>query len=281
MLSCISGICHYNEDCADHEACDRLNRVCRPVCDEDTCADTAICKGIQHQPKCMCPAGTSGNPYYECIEGKVQEPECKVDSDCISQHACINSRCLNPCTSDNMCTHDQECSVLDTSPLRTIMCRCPPDTFVDATGRCVPIVVTKPQCQVDFDCDDSDKCIRGTCVEACRIDRCGVNAICNSWRHQSICTCAPGYTGNAHYECTNIPKTPIEIRPPECYADSDCTYDKTCINEKCINPCSEPKSCGLGAFCSANYHRAICKCPAGFEGNAEIECLARKFAFTE
>lgn len=66
QVACITGICHYNEDCANHEACDRLNRVCRPVCDFDTCAETATCLARDHQPKCVCPPGTNGNPYIEC-----------------------------------------------------------------------------------------------------------------------------------------------------------------------------------------------------------------------
>ena len=66
LLSCVSVVCQYNEDCADHEACDRLNRVCRPVCDEDTCAITAHCFAHDHQPTCTCPPGTQGNPYIEC-----------------------------------------------------------------------------------------------------------------------------------------------------------------------------------------------------------------------
>ena len=66
LISCITGVCQYNEDCADHEACDRLNRVCKPVCDEGTCAETALCIGTDHQPKCTCPVGTVGNPYIIC-----------------------------------------------------------------------------------------------------------------------------------------------------------------------------------------------------------------------
>lgn len=72
-LSCVSVQCHYNEDCADHEACDRLNRVCRPVCEDDTCADTAQCTARNHQPACSCPPGTEGNPYIEC-HSKYQVP---------------------------------------------------------------------------------------------------------------------------------------------------------------------------------------------------------------
>ena len=66
LLSCVSVVCQYNEDCADDEACDRLNRVCRLVCESDTCAETAVCIGRDHQPKCICPPGTTGNAYIEC-----------------------------------------------------------------------------------------------------------------------------------------------------------------------------------------------------------------------
>jgi hypothetical protein len=204
LVACISGICQYNEDCADHEACDRLNRVCRAVCDEDSCAETATCIGQQHQAKCHCPPGTTGSPYIECHGEKhtKPEPECRSDSDCSSQLACINQLCKNPCANGDVCTRDQECRVLDTLPLRTVLCQCPPDTIADNLGNCKPIR-SQPECQVDADCSDSDKCFRSSCVEACKIDRCGVNALCNSVHHQAVCTCAPGYTGNARYECTN------------------------------------------------------------------------------
>lgn len=66
LLSCVSVGCQYNEDCADHEACDRLNRKCRPVCERDTCAEKALCTAKHHQPTCTCLPGTQGNPYTEC-----------------------------------------------------------------------------------------------------------------------------------------------------------------------------------------------------------------------
>lgn len=276
LLSCITGICHYNEDCADHEACDRLNRVCRPVCDDDTCADTANCRGQQHQPKCYCPPGTSGNPFVDCVAHIQPEPECRSDSDCLSQLACINNRCANPCAVDNMCSPDQECRILDTLPLRTMVCQCPPDTLVDPSGRCVPILVPKPQCRSDSDCSNPDKCLRGTCIEACKVDRCGINAICNSIDHQAICTCAPAYTGNPRFECSNIPKRPPLVILPECYTDFECPYDQACHNEHCVNPCREEHVCSPNAFCSVDNHRAVCKCPPGYEGNPHVDCVARK-----
>lgn len=142
LISCISVVCQYNEDCADHEACDRLNRVCRQVCEDDTCADTAVCVGRGHQPICSCPPATSGNPFVECkrFEQPIESrPECRSDGDCSSSLACINARCQNPCAQDDICSPSQECRVLDTLPLRTIMCQCPKDTVSDVSGLCKPI----------------------------------------------------------------------------------------------------------------------------------------------
>lgn len=203
LIACIAGICQYNEDCAEDEACDRLNRICRPVCEEDTCADSATCIGQQHQPKCHCPPGTTGSPYIECHGEKVSQPGCRTDSDCSNQLACINQLCINPCAKSDVCSAEQECKVLDTLPLRTVLCQCPTDTIADNNGLCQPIKHPQPACSVDSDCNDSDRCLRGNCIESCKIDNCGVNAQCRAHNHQSTCTCAPGYTGNAHVECTN------------------------------------------------------------------------------
>lgn len=279
LVSCITGICHYNEDCADHEACDRLNRVCRPVCDEDTCADTATCVGRQHQPHCNCPVGTKGNPFIECSRDQLPSPECQTDGDCASQLACINSHCSNPCAIANICAPNQQCRVIDSLPLRTIMCQCPPDTIVDSSGRCIAIVTVQVECKTDNECKNEEQCVRGKCLDVCLNNQCGVNALCKAFNHGAICYCAPGYTGNAHYECTNEPKHTGEIIPPECYSDSDCTYDKTCRNERCVNPCRIDKVCAANAFCSVTNHEAICRCPAGYEGNPRVECIARKYHF--
>lgn len=204
LLACITGVCQYNEDCADHEACDRLNRVCRTVCDEDTCPDSATCLGRDHQPKCVCPSETYGNPYVECSSKKgppIPQPACRMDSDCPSKMACINQICANPC-SQNICSSSQECFVVDTLPLRTVMCQCPTDTVTDSFGNCKKIVQATPQCSFDSDCLNSERCADGRCIQVCHLDICGVNALCNANNHRAQCTCATGYIGNPHTECS-------------------------------------------------------------------------------
>lgn len=206
QVACIIGVCQYNEDCADHEACDRLNRFCRPVCEQGACANAAVCVGRNHQPQCTCAVGTTGDPYIQCSVIPLPipaQPECRSDDNCPPQLACIDARCQNPCAQVDVCSPDQRCRVLDTLPLRTIVCQCSPDTIVDSNGRCRSIVHIQPQCTIDADCLDTDKCNRGECVSACRIDVCGINALCNAAQHQAVCTCAIGYNGNPHVECTN------------------------------------------------------------------------------
>ncbi|ENN73328.1 hypothetical protein YQE_10090, partial [Dendroctonus ponderosae] len=274
LLACITGQCQYNEDCADHEACDRLNRICRPVCDAETCAATAQCLGQNHQPKCLCPVGTVGNPFLDCKPPA--KPACTTDADCPSQLGCINQLCVNPCHQGNLCSIEQECRVVDTVPLRTIMCACPSDQIVDSSGHCRAIVREQPQCLQDSDCADSDRCFSGNCVDACRLDSCGVNAICRAANHLTQCVCPPEYTGNARVECTNVPRHPSVVPHPECALDDDCPLDKACRQSICVNPCRSDKPCGNNAFCSVNRHQAVCRCPEGYIGRPEVECLARK-----
>ncbi|EAT34892.1 AAEL012905-PA [Aedes aegypti] len=266
LISCVTGLCQYNEDCADHEACDRLNRVCRPVCDDETCAAKAMCVGRNHQATCECSAGTRGNPYIACLRDE-PEPECRADSDCPSQQACLNSRCDNPCTQINPCSQQQTCSVVDTLPLRTMICACPSDMLVDDNGQCKPIVVEG--CRTDGDCPDTDRCIRGQCTLACRAEPCGINSLCESRGHQARCACPPEYIGNPHIECTPEARVPSY---KECTVDSECPLDRSCFNERCINPCTRD-ACGRGAICHVQNHNAVCNCPTGYTKDRNDNCI--------
>lgn len=271
LISCISGLCQYNEDCADHEACDRLNRVCRPVCDDQSCGKNAMCHGRKHQPTCTCRDGTVGNPFVECnTQRDPPKPDCTIDTECASQLACINQRCENPCARSQICSRDQTCTVSDTNPLRTLICKCPVDMVADANGNCKPIAVGEPGCKSNFDCPDSDICVRGSCSLACKVEPCGINAQCLSQNHRGQCSCARGYEGNPLKECSLI-----TFRQPtrECTTNDDCPFDRSCKNEKCVNPCSY--SCGSN-FCHVENHQAICRCPDGYIGSPETSCTPIK-----
>ena len=63
------------------------------------------------------------------------------------------------------------------------------------------LVIGVSQCTVHNDCRNTEQCHSGSCLDACRIEQCGTNAICTSRDHQISCKCPAGYTGDARVAC--------------------------------------------------------------------------------
>ena len=105
--------------------------------------------------------------------------------------------------------------------------------------------------------------------DLCRPNPCGTNAICTpgfdrTQRERPVCTCPPGYTGNALTSCVR----------GECQADNECADHRACINYQCVDPCIG--KCGSNALCHPKAHLAICTCPTGTTGDASISCRQSK-----
>ena len=148
-------------------------------------------------------------------------------------------------------------------------------------------------CAVDRDCGDPDKCVDGTCRDACNVDPCGANAICKSRLHASSCTCPIGYTGNPQVQCVkskyppascSAPHKHVSVTPdivpvlaPECADNSECPPWNACINRQCLNPCAVTDPCATNAFCKVQEHEPICTCPEGYFGDPRVSCTKRKF----
>lgn len=94
-------------------------------------------------------------------------------------------------------------------------------------------------------------------VEAnpCNPSPCGPNTLCSD----GICTCLPEYHGDPYSGCR-----------PECVLNTDCPRDKSCVRNKCIDPC--PGTCGQNAECSVINHIPTCSCLVNFTGNAFVLC---------
>ncbi|XP_047739045.1 uncharacterized protein LOC108675679 isoform X3 [Hyalella azteca] len=279
LTACITVGCRSNDDCPDDRACDRLNRVCIPVCTTTTCAVGAECRARNHAATCFCPPGYSGNPFRHCSQPPLVdypstlppiEPECRRDSDCPSQHACINALCVNPCAQESPCVDQQQCRVVDDEPLRTMVCECPPNQILMEGGACVRPGAVVPECQVDRDCDSDELCDAGTCRKVCRVQSCGTNAVCTPEAHTRYCTCAPGFIGDPYVACRRSP--PVLDKPvPECSSNDDCPDTQSCINELCVNPCVHDP-CARNAFCIVRDHVPQCTCPPGYTGDPKIAC---------
>lgn len=92
----------------------------------------------------------------------------------------------------------------------------------------------------------------------CYPSPCGPNSQCNDVNGQSICACLRGYYGN-----------PPACRP-ECVVSSDCSLERSCLNQKCIDPC--PGTCGLYAECKVINHNPVCSCLPRYTGDPLNHC---------
>ena len=88
---------------------------------------------------------------------------------------------------------------------------------------------------------------------------CGPNSQCREINNHAVCSCTLGYVG-----------VPPMCRP-ECVVSSECSLDKACINQKCVDPC--PGTCGENARCKVVNHNPICTCSSGFTGDPFIRCI--------
>lgn len=124
--------CTVDHDCNYDLACH--NNKCVSPCN---CPESSQCVVVDHEPTCCCPPGFIGDPYHECTKEEIGFSECKVDADCPSKLACFNNICKNPCEESKPCIANARCSVIDTLPMRTMICECPSDFVGDATVSCV------------------------------------------------------------------------------------------------------------------------------------------------
>lgn len=95
-------------------------------------------------------------------------------------------------------------------------------------------------------------------IDFCRQNLCGSNSQCMVKNDVAICACSFGSIGN------------VPGCRPECVVSSHCPFDKACVNEKCVNPCSD--TCGKDAECRVNNHSPYCACRNGYTGDPFTEC---------
>lgn len=134
MISCERPECTRTDDCPYHLSC--VNEKCVDPCN---CAPSAQCTVRNHIPTCQCPTGYTGNPQQSCsIVPLREEPQCRQDADCPSKHACFDGICKNPCYETKPCAANANCRVVDSLPLRTMICSCNDGYVGDAEKQCLP-----------------------------------------------------------------------------------------------------------------------------------------------
>lgn len=160
-------------------------------------------------------------------------PECTLDSDCPANRACIRNKCEDPCP--GLCGQNADCQVINHIPSCVCRTNFKGDPFVYCS------LIEKPPAK-----------------NPCFPSPCGPNSECKEVNEQAVCSCSPTYLG-----------TPPGCRP-ECSLNSECPFDKACVNQKCTDPC--PGACGINARCSAINHNPICSCKEGQIGDPFTRC---------
>lgn len=94
------------------------------VCSPHVCGPYSICHEVHQHPVCSCQSGYIGMPP-NC------RPECVVSSECPQDKACINQKCVNPCT-PGTCADNAICKVVNHNPI----CSCSPGFSGDPFVRC-------------------------------------------------------------------------------------------------------------------------------------------------
>lgn len=96
------------------------------VCNPSPCGLNSHCKVINNQPVCSCLSNYIGAPP-NC------KPECVVNSDCKTNRACVNNRCVNPCP--RPCGSNSECKVINHSPVCSCRQGYTGDPFISCTRK--------------------------------------------------------------------------------------------------------------------------------------------------
>ena len=97
-------------------------------CSSHPCGSNALCNIVNGQAECACLANMIGSAP-NC------RPECIISSDCPSNSACINQKCVDPCPGS--CTTNADCRVVNHSPV----CSCVQGFQGDGFRDCSPTPV--------------------------------------------------------------------------------------------------------------------------------------------
>lgn len=104
-------------------------------------------------------------------------------------------------------------------------------------------------------------------LHPCQPTPCGTNAVCHELEGVGSCSCISEYYGDPYIECR-----------PECIMNSDCPWNRACVNQKCVDPC--PGTCGTNAICQVINHSPICTCLPTYVGNPLFGCSPQSMKFS-
>lgn len=103
---------------------DEIEHIVYP-CQPSPCGPNSQCREVNDQAVCSCLPTFVGSP-------PACRPECVSSSECPSDKACINQKCVDPCP--GTCGYNAQCRVNNHSPI----CSCKNGFVGDPFTRCYP-----------------------------------------------------------------------------------------------------------------------------------------------
>lgn len=183
--------CIISAECTQDKAC--FNNKCVDPC-PGTCGSNARCQVINHNPICSCSPGYTGDPFLQCLVER-SEPSLKLHRD-TNIHFTISEQVTdtptgNPCI-PSPCGPNSACRIIEKLPA----CSCLPN-YIGRSPNC------RPECSINSECSSNLACINEKCSDPC-IGSCGMNSICTVVKHNPVCQCLSGYSGDPFSICSEI-----------------------------------------------------------------------------
>lgn len=172
------------------------NGICQDIneCLENRhmCSYGAECVNQPGAHQCVCPLGTSGDPYHGvCSPNQVR---CVADNDCLA-----NEKCVQP--GECVCPPPFFTDALDSNK-----CKSPCERFpCGINARCTPSDPPRCLCEAGFKGDPLHGCVD---VDECAENPCAAGAHCINEKGSYKCVCSHGLSGDPYRQGCEYP-TPV------------------------------------------------------------------------
>jgi hypothetical protein len=185
--------CVTSSECPQDKAC--VREKCIDPC-PGTCGSNARCQVRNHNPICSCAPGYTGDPFVQCQIERSERLTFLLSLMFKTSHSEIlevitDVPAENPCV-PSPCGPYSACQIVGNLPA----CSCLPN-YIGRSPNC------RPECTINAECSSNLACINERCADPC-IGSCGVNSLCTVVKHNPVCQCKTGYSGDPFSVCSEI-----------------------------------------------------------------------------
>lgn len=241
--------CSISAECPQDKAC--VNTKCIDPC-PGTCGTNARCQVVNHNPICSCASSYTGDPFVKCFAVVVVQDVPRG----------------NPCI-PSPCGPNSACRLVGDFPA----CSCLPN-YIGRAPNC------RPECTMNAECSSNLACINEKCSDPC-LGSCGIDSICTVVKHNPVCQCKTGYTGDPFTSCSVIPyskSSSFYLFQQFSYKNKQVLiskrykiYNSPAPPRDEIEPCN-PSPCGANAICKERNGAGSCSCLPEYFGDPYTGC---------